>query len=949
MRCTSCQFENSADAVNCSNCGAALVQSASDVTIGHGEDHTIVGGLGNEQAATPRSRGLTAVSFASPPVQTPRPASISQALAAGGELGTRYVLNSMLGQGGMGRVYKAYDKELQRVVAIKVLQPELTANEEATTRFKQELLLASKVSHKNILRIHDLGEADGVKFITMAFVDGTDLHRLIREQGKLPVERALNIARQLCEALQAAHTEDVIHRDLKPQNILIGPGDMVYISDFGLAKSVESSLSGMTRSGALLGTPHYMAPEQAEGKPADKRSDIYALGLILYEMVTGDLPFKGDSMLQVLFARVKEKPKEPKHLNPEIPDYLDRIIMKCLERNPETRYQSAAEILSDLQAARKPTSTRTVQIELPVGSKKTWALAVGALVIVLSGLLAVPGLRHAIFRSGETGGGGSLTASGVPPLSQGQYLAVVPFKVIGDPNAVRYIADGVSEAISAKLFHLPSIKLASASASQKVNPDDPLDKVARSLGANLVLHGTVQGAGDKIRIIAQLDDVADSKEMWTQEFSGVQADLFTLEDQMYTQVVNALKVNVSSDVMAEASAHPTENLAAYDLYLRGRNALRNQSDQRSVQSSIDYFQQALNKDPQFPLAYAGIADASLLMFRLTKDGIWTQKAQGAAQQAEQLNDKLPEIHLALGAVYVATGRDAEAVAEIQQALKLAPNSDDAYVQLGRAFNAGKQRKEAIAAFEKAVEINPYYWANQNALGNAYFNAGQLDKAFAAYAKVKELEPDNAVGWENTAAVLFQEGKYQDCIPLYQKAIQLAGHYYAYSNLGFAYFNLKQYTQAVDMFSKASQMTPDDPVMFANLADAYRWSGQKDKASATYDQAISLAFKQLQVNPRNADAMGLLALCYAKKGDAAQANDFIHRALTITPGNVNLLYYQAEVEDLAGHAEQAVSVLRQVFMAGYPPDSAVADPELANLQSRPDFQALIKEFTKKPGA
>ena len=307
MRCTSCQFDNSADAVTCSNCGAALAQSASDVTIGHAEDHTIVGGMAGEQPATPRSRGLTAVSFASPPVQTQRPASISQALAAGGELGTRYVLNSMLGQGGMGRVYKAYDKELERVVAIKVLQPELTANEEATARFKQELLLASKVSHKNILRIHDLGEADGVKFITMAFVDGTDLHRLIREQGKLPVERALNIARQLCDALQAAHAEDVIHRDLKPQNILIGPGDMVYISDFGLAKSVESSLSGMTRSGALLGTPHYMAPEQAEGKPADKRSDIYAVGLILYEMVTGDLPFKGDSMLQVLFARVKEK------------------------------------------------------------------------------------------------------------------------------------------------------------------------------------------------------------------------------------------------------------------------------------------------------------------------------------------------------------------------------------------------------------------------------------------------------------------------------------------------------------------------------------------------------------------------------------------------------------------------------------------------------------------
>ena len=947
MRCASCQFENSADAVNCSNCGAALAQSSPDATMMHVDEGTIVAGMGSASPGDPRSRGLTAVSFASPPVQHARPSAISQALMPGGELGTRYTLHSMLGQGGMGRVYKAFDKELQRVVAIKVLQPELTANEEATSRFKQELLLASKVSHKNILRIHDLGEADGVKFITMAFVDGTDLHRLIRDLGKMPIERGLNIARQLCEALEAAHAEDVIHRDLKPQNILIGPGDQVYISDFGLAKSVETSMAGMTRSGALLGTPHYMAPEQAEGKPADKRSDIYSLGLILYEMFTGDLPFKGDSMLQVLFARVKEKPKEPRQLNPEIPDYLDRIIMKCLDVKPDARYQSPAGILADLQGARRPTTTRTVQIELPVGEKKTWLLALAGLVVLVGGLFAIPGVRHAIFRSG--GPGGSLTASGVPPISQGQFLAVVPFKVIGDPNAVRYIADGISDAISAKLFHLPSIKLASSTASQKVNPDDPLDKVARSLGSNLVLHGTVQGAGDKIRIIAQLDDVADSKELWKEEFSGVQADLFTLEDQMYSKLVTALKVSVSSDEMQQASAHPTENMAAYDLYLRGRNALRNQSDPKSVQSSIDYFQQALSKDSQFPLAYAGIADASLAMFRLTKDGMWTQKAQGAAQQAEQINGKLPEIHLSLGAVYVATGRDAEAVTEIQQALKLAPNSDDAYLRLGRAYNAGKQQKEAIAAFEKAVEINPYYWSNQNALGNAYFNAGQLDKALAAYTKVTQLEPDNAVGWENTAAVYFEEGKYQDCIQLYQKAIQLAGHDYAYSNLGFAYFNLKQYTQAADNFLKASQLTPDNPVNMENLADAYRWSGQKDKAAATYDQAISLAFKQLQVNPRNAEAMGLLATCYAKKGDAGQATDFIHRALTITPGNVNLLYKEALVEDLGGHADQAVATLKQVFMAGYPPDSAIADPELANLQGRPDFQALIKQYAKKPGS
>src|SRR5271169_917468 len=259
----------------------------------------------------------------------------------------------MIGAGGMGNVYKAFDKELSRTVALKTLLPELVGDYLLTQRFKQELLLASKISHKNILRIHDMGEVGEVKFITMAYVEGQDLHQILLETPKLPFERVMSFSRQLADALAAAHAEGVVHRDLKPHNILVAKNDQIYVSDFGLAKSFEENAIGMTRTGAFLGTPRYMSPEQVEGKPADQRSDLYAYGLILYEMVTGDVPFTGESTLKVMYQRIQEKPKSPKIANPALPNWVVRIIMRCLEKEVETRYQSAYEILADLQGATK--------------------------------------------------------------------------------------------------------------------------------------------------------------------------------------------------------------------------------------------------------------------------------------------------------------------------------------------------------------------------------------------------------------------------------------------------------------------------------------------------------------------------------------------------------------------------------------------------------------------
>lgn len=869
--------------------------------------------------------------------------SVFGVLEPGDELGHRYRVEQLLGQGGMGRVYKAYDKELERMIALKVLQPELVSDPNALQRFKQELLLASRISHKNILRIHDLGEADGVKFISMAFVEGEDLHHLLRTHGRLPVERASRIAEQLCEALDAAHSEGVVHRDLKPQNVLMGKNDQVYVVDFGLAKSLEASSAGMTRTGQYLGTPRYMAPEQVEAKPVDSRTDLYALGLILFEMLTGEEPFKGDSTLQIMYRRVKEKPPNPRDLNPEIPDYLARIILRCMERDPTRRYQNAKEILADLQAAHAPSRAKTMQISLPVMERSSWLVATGIAAAILILLLAIPPVRHFIFRSQTSGTAGP---AGVPPISSGRFVAVLPLQIIGDQSQLGYLAQGIEEALSAKLFQLKDVRVTSNDAAGKADQKQPLPKIARALGANLLVQGTLQGARDKIRIDVNLEDVADGKRMWSQEFNGVTSDLFTLEDQIYSQLVGALNVSPTNEEMAKAEARPTENVAAYDLYLRGRNALRNSQDPKNIQTALDYFGQALQEDSSFALAYTGIADASMRMYQDKKDGFWTQKALAAAQQAEQLNDKLAEVHFALGSVNSATGKNNEAVAELKRAQALAPNSDEAYRRLGEAYTQSGGSALAIQSFQKAVQVDPYYWFNQNALGNAYFQLGDYEKALAAFQQVTQLEPDNAVGYEGIGNVLSQQGKYQECIPAYQKALQIQPYWSTYSNLGTAYFFLKQYKDAADAYEKAVQLNPNDQTTTENLGDAYRWSGQKDKASATYQQAIALGFKLLQTNPQDTNVMAQLALSYAKIGDAQQAANFIHRARAKDKNNVMFIYYEAEVDAIVGHSSDAIKLLREAFEKHYPAEYAQNDPELNGLQKLPEYVSLISQYGKK---
>jgi len=733
------------------------------------------------------------------------------------------------------------------------------------------------------------------------------------------------------------------------------------VMDFGLARSLQSP--GMTQTGALVGTLEYMSPEQAMGEEIDHRSDIFATGLIFYELLTGKMPYDAASGVATLVKRAQSAAPFASDIDSSIPTCLSVIVSRCLERDPKQRYQSAQDLFSALEGEAissnvipsKPLATaapvsaapasapRSVQISFNMPGQGGWLWA-GAVALLVVGLISIPAIRNRIVQPSRQV---NSPATAIPPLTQGKYLAVFPLSVTGDEKSLRYVADGLVDALSAKMFQLQELHLASSSAVEKVAAkNQPVSDAARALGVNLILQGRIQGAADKLRVTLNLENVATGNRVWSEEFTGVSQDLLTIEDQMYAQLLKALELQPSSDEIARSGVHPTENIAAYDLYLKGRSALRNSKSAKDNHDAIQYLQEALRQDPNFALAYAGLADANLTLYKDTKDSIYAQKALATAQQAARLNDDLPEVHLALGSVYTATGRNTQAVAELQRALSLAPNSDDAYARLGDAHLASGQKVEAIAAYQAAIRANPYYWYNHNKLARGYLQTGDAEHALGEYKRVIELASDNPVGYENTAAVYIRQGNYVEAIPALEKAVAARSDGPNYSNLGTAYFFVKRYKDAVIAFEKAVQLSPNDEQVMGNLADAYRWAGSSELAQATYDKAIKLAYQQLQVNPKSANVTGDLAMYYTKKGDSAHGVQYIRQARSIDPSDVSLMYDEAQVYALAHKNSEALTALRQAFEKGYSPQEAQNDPELQSINRLPEFGKLVSEFSKK---
>ncbi len=720
--------------------------------------------------------------------------AFSTGLSPGDVISDRYEIIAHIGDGGMGSVYKAMDRELERVVALKTIRPDLASNAAILRRFKQEILLARKVSHQNVIRTYDLGVSGALRFLTMEFFEGEDLCAYLEQRKGLPASEAVGVVRQIGEGLRAAHEEGVIHRDLKPQNIIIDAQGQIRILDFGLARGLE--VPGATQTGLAVGTPDYMAPEQARGEQASVRSDLYAVGLIFYELLIGESPFQGETAMARLVQRTFQRPPSPKSIKEEIPQHLDNIVMRCLEIDPEQRYESADALLADLRNWEEP------------------------------------------------------QAPTAPPATEA--------------------------------FITPS---------------------------------------------------TSAKPSWNKKLIGLAAMMVVLcgilIDYLYTHPKGT------------ASPHFTANPEAIDLVADGRDKLlKYRQDPQQVKAALGFFKQAATKDPKFARAWAGIADASLAMYRLDHNSTWTGKALDAAVEAKRLDVQIPETHLALGSVYTQTGNFPEAIKEIQEALSINKKSDDGYVRLGRAYLASKNVDAAISALETAVKLQPHDGHNQDQLARAYLKKDRLEDALKHFQEAAHINPNNADHFNSMGVIYSQQGQWPKAIEAYQRAINLKKSPDAYTNLGTAYFYAGQYSKAIPMFQKAVEMDRNRATFVGNLADAYRQAKQYEKSQTLYDHAIELAHEQLHTNPNDADTMGNLALYYAKKGGSATGLEWITRARSIDAKDMQLIYNEAVIETLSGKKAAALKTLAECIKNGFPKGIVAHEPDLEPLRKLPEFKALI---------
>jgi serine/threonine protein kinase/tetratricopeptide (TPR) repeat protein len=601
------------------------------------------------------------------------------------------------------------------------------------------------------------------------------------------------------------------------------------------------------------------------------------------------------------------------------------------------KLQGVPNISVSSDVPQSSSGTHTVQIRFPQISRKAWLLVIGGILVVIALAFATPRASNWI---SENLFGRCNPPPGIPCLRDGKHLAVLPFAVEGDRNTLGYVGEGLGEELSRKLSALRGIQVVSttaseaASANQGLDLKGPLETIARNLGSNLVVQGTVVEAGGWIHVNVSLQDIAGRRRLWNRDYSDAVADVNLLDqaDQIYSHIVEHLKLKPTQDEQARA-ARPTDKVEAYDLYLKGRNEAHGQNDAAMLGSAIEFYEAAVKKDSHFALAYAGLADANRAMYHETKDVSWANKALGSAQQAESLNTSLPEVHLALGNAYREMGKTEEAIAEFEP-----------WRLLGRTYMGAGRQAEAIDAVRKAATVNPYSLVNQNAIGEAYLQFGQHDKALAAFRHVTELDPDNYLAHQNIGVIYFYQAKYDEAIVEFEKAIQLQPGADLYSNLGVASLYLKRYPDAITALEKSTRMHPNDEAVVGNLADGYRWSGQRERAKGTYDKAISLAIASLKVNPSDADVLGDLSTYYAKTGQTALADYYIRQARSIDASDAELIYDEVVILALANQPGQALKSLR--FEKGISPRRAKLDPELRILQGRAEFQNLASEYLVK---
>ena len=855
-------------------------------------------------------------------------------------LAERYEILELLGQGGMGAVYKARDTELGRLVALKLIRADLAGNPEILRRFKQELILAREVTHRNVIRIFDLGQAKGFKFITMEFVEGRDLRAVLRERGKLPPEETVRIIAQVCRALESAHAAGVVHRDLKPQNIMLDAKERVYVMDFGIAHSLETP--GMTQTGALMGTPEYMSPEQAKGIKVDARSDLFALGIIFYEMLTGISPYKADTALATLLKRTQERPPPPAEVDPAIPKVISDVVMKCLEIDRDHRYSTAREILEDL-GHEMPTSVRTVAPTLSptaAAAKPTevslfrryriWIAGAAALV-----LLAALGT---VFRGKIFSGSAGKRAAAVEQAS----LAILPFRNASGDTSLDWLGPSLADMLSTDVGQSAHLRTISPERLHQILKDlripanadldpDTLRRIAEFGNAETLVWGQYAKVGDQIRIDATLEDVKRQRNTPLKVAAPTEKELLKAVQELAESVQQnlALSSDVLKDLRAKSLKPSSQSLDALRFYHEGIELAR----QGNHLEAAKRFEASIHADPEFALAYSKLG---LTYSTLRND----DKAEQFSRKAVDLSEKLPpqerylieanyaqvsndnrkaiesyenlakvlpddvDVHFHLGGLYETTGAYDKARVELAKVLAIDPKHVDALLAAGRVEIRSKNPKGSLDYLNRglslAVELdNPDGKATiLNAIGAAYKQLNKPEEALRNYQESLAIKrglgqkPGIALTLGNIAQVQASLGKPEEANKSYQEAVKLQREIGDKKGLGVTLIGLgglykarEQYDEALKVYKESLQIQRDvgnendQALCLNNIGNIYLAKGQSSDALTYYERALELR-KKANIPSQVGETLHNLAEASLKAGDYGQSLDYHLKALEL---------------------------------------------------------------------
>ncbi|HEV8538613.1 MAG TPA: protein kinase [Bacteroidota bacterium] len=690
---------------------------------------------------------------------------------------SHYKILEKLGEGGMGIVYKAQDLKLDRFVAIKVLSSQVSSAEENKARFLQEAKAAAALNHPNILSVYEIDEQHSPMFLVMEYIEGQTLKAHLTELKTgtgIPVLQAIDWTLQAAHGLKAAHDKHITHRDIKPQNIMLTGNSHIKIMDFGLAKLKGSR--GITRTGTSVGTLSYMSPEQAQGVTTDHRTDIWSLGVAVYEMLTADLPFKSEHEAGLLYLIGNEEPPAPSALDRKIPPSVDSVVRKMLMKDRSQRFQSMDEVIQTLEAVR-------TEIEHTAASTKQLA------------------------------------------------IAVLPFSNISSDKENEYFSDGLTEELIVHLSRLNNVEIVSRTTSmQYKGTKKDIKTIGRELGARYILEGSVRKFQDNLRIAVQLVDVESDRQLWADSYKGMLADVFDIQEKVSKQIVEALMLKLTPTEKVVLTRRSTVNAEAFDCYLRGRDFLYRRT-KNGVQFAIQLFQKAIELDPRYAVAYAGLGEAyATLHYDYDTKDIWIEKAIESCLKGLMYDPTLSEAYAALGVAYMSKKSLDEAMAACKKAIELDPGNFTGYWILGRTYHIADRDREAAEMHKKAIELNPNFHTAYGDLRVVYERLGEKEKhdqiletLLQVYPRYLAQHPDDARSHIYYAIDLAHVGRIEEA--------------------------KKEATKALDL-------SPGDSLMMYNGACFYSRIGEKQLAVESLRNSIAAGLEDYEWIKRDPDFDGI---------------------------------------------------------------------------------------------